>query len=313
MGHRMPRHVDTDVNSKLCGGLVQWAKWRLTSIVPGQEVLSACPGSRNNVGGSEEGRFRADLNRWISTCSAILQANQNTRSRPSAPSQQAAIQAPAASNAGMSNSASCSDITGTEGGPSAPCVRIPGWTPIEPFNHARTPARVRVVRDGKVVELSVPGLEVGKFGLWLDDGVLSIRSWNDKPAPSHVDVDGNRCPGHTAWRGWTEPRCEELAQKEAVSAAEISARAESVTAGRCQSQGGVIFNPNEGAITEAACLSIGGNVLTPIDNESRGWCPTTRGCWDKLKWTKIIESDASPRCKMKYGSHETDCRAVRDQ
>jgi hypothetical protein len=134
---------------------------------------------------------------------------------------------------------------------------------------------VSTVQNRKVVELTIPGLSIGKFGLWLDDGVLSVQSWNNLPAPSHVDVDVNKCPGHNAWKGWTEPRCEELAQKEELSVAESSARADSITANRCQRQGGTIFNSNEGAITEEACLSVGGRVITPFDNESRGWCPAT--------------------------------------
>jgi hypothetical protein len=211
---------------------------------------------------------------------------------PVAPAQHEAAAPPP--NNSQQKSANCSDIAGTGGGSPTPCVRVPGWTPTEPFNHSRTPVVVSTVQNRKVVELTIPGLSIGKFGLWLDDGVLSVQSWNNLPAPSHVDVDVNKCPGHNAWKGWTEPRCEELAQKEELSVAESSARADSMTSNRCQRQGGTIFNPNEGAITEEACLSVGGRVITPFDNESRGWCPATKGCWDGAKWTKIIEVTPVP-------------------
>jgi len=101
-----------------------------------------------------------------------------------------------------------STITGGslgEGGPSTACVRVPGWKPTEPYNHSRSPVVVRLVQGDKVVKLTIPGLNTGKFGLWLDDGALSVQPWNGVPAPAHVDVDANKCPGHNAWKGWTEP------------------------------------------------------------------------------------------------------------
>ena len=252
----------------------------------------------------------SSLNQQIKDCVQVV-ARADPQHQDLAVAQQQPSAAPP--NPGQQQSASCSDITGTGGGPPAPCVQVPGWKPTEPFNHSRNCVTIRVVQNGQVVQLKVPGLDVGKFGLWLDDGVLSVRSWNDLPAPAHVDVDANKCPGHAAWQGWTDPRCEELAQIDAVSAAEASARTDSITSNRCRSLGGTIFNPNEGAITEGACRSVGGSVITPFDNKSRGWCPATKGCWDSAKWTKIIEAVPTPRCKMKYGSHETDCRAVKDQ
>lgn len=266
-----------------------------------------------NTPNSNAGQVARTLRQYCRSGSTQASVSKSKAPQAAVAQQQLAVQSTPSSAAITPTSGSCSDITGTGGGPSAPCVRVPGWKPTEPFNHARTPVAISVVQNHKVVQLTIPGLDIGKFGLWLDDGVLSVQSWNNMPAPSHVDVDVNKCPAHTAWKGWTEPRCEELTQKAELSAAEISERFETTTANRCQSQGGTIFSPNEGAITEDACLVLNGKVITPFDNESRGWCPTTKGCWDGSKWTKIIDATSTPRCKMKYGSHEPDCRAVIDQ
>ena len=269
------------------------------------ELDSSCRATRCTAGTGPLAKASPPPAIAAPTAPPVVLPNQN---RPAPPGPQAAL-APELPG----RSASCSDITGTDGGPSAPCVRVPGWTPTEPYNHSRTPGVVRVVQNGKVVELTIPGLDIGKFGVWLDDGVLSVRSWNNLPAPSHVDVDANKCPGHNGWSGWTEPRCEELAQTAELTAAEKAARANFVTSRRCLSDGGVIFSPNDGAITEAACRSVGGTVLSPFDNESRGWCPTTRGCWDGAKWTKIVDPDPTSRCKLPSRSHENDCRPVKDE
>jgi hypothetical protein len=117
-------------------------------------------------------------------------------------------------------------------------------------------------------------------------------------------------PAHTAWKGWTNPRCEELSQNDELRSIEQQKRADEITPGACQRAGGTVINPNENTISEGACTEGRGYVDQVI--KEKGWCPHTRGCRIADKWLKLPNGEPGNRCKMPAGSHETDCRSVRE-
>jgi hypothetical protein len=80
VGHP-PSNIDADLNPRSCPGVVAWARWRLTTIVPEAELIRAC-GGRSPVhmaGARTESPLRTNLNRWISTCRTILAGAREPR------------------------------------------------------------------------------------------------------------------------------------------------------------------------------------------------------------------------------------------
>ena len=244
------------------------------------------------------------------------QGSGTAASKP-APTKAAKPQQPAvvSNNVGCPPPKSASTITGPNlpgaSSPTAaqapapqPCVRIPGWTREQPYNHAPVAVPI-VLYDGSIVEL--PGMTPQQqWGLWMKPGGrLEARPWNKQPGGMRSGVpDPDGC-APIVGEGWPSPTCEQKRQQASFESAERVRRAEEISESACRSKGGTVIDPNENTISEADCLGRGGFVLYRPDAELQEaqWPPKSRGCYRENKWQKVQEPGAPKRlCKFRVGS-----------
>lgn len=150
-----------------------------------------------------------------------------------------------------------------------PCVRIPGWTPSEPYNHASTPSYVVIYQGGMAMSLEVPGASpTGKFGLWSEGGILLVKQWDGSAADinSSGPTDADHC-AILRMSGWPKPECQMKREIENRDSAVRAIAASSRTAQQCRRIQGEIIDPNQDTISEETCAQKGGKKVPSPDND----------------------------------------------
>jgi hypothetical protein len=188
-----------------------------------------------------------------------------------------------------------SDITGLPGGsssaaakPAKPCVRVPGWTHEQPYNHEKKPVSVQL-HDGTIIVLPAY-TENEQWGIWREaNGRVKAKKW-DKTTGMKSGVGGPDGCAPLTGEGWPGPRCEENRQVQRQETLKEADMRSSVTAAECKTKmRGEIFDAVDGTITKSECEDRRGGRALPIDsgeNETRRWPPNSKGCYFKgsKKW-----------------------------
>lgn len=159
-----------------------------------------------------------------------------------------------------------------------PCVKIPGASAKEPFNHSSKPIPVYVWNQGDPEVVEIPGAtDLKRFGLWADEaGRLQVKEWVEADPKREASA---KCDS-MASEEWTTPECEERRQKAWMEASDRSEFERAKTEEQCKRLRGTVVHPNEGAIPEAECRNRGGTPLSLFGAETeKGWRPGTRACY----------------------------------